>query len=284
MDSTVHGRIAAARDALVRAGVQPGDAAIDAAVLARHALGWDRATLLTRGRETPPASFDRSFEAFVARRAAREPVAMIMGVREFWGLDFEVTQDVLVPRPETELIVEEALDGFPDPPGRVIDVGTGTGCLAIALSKEFASASVVATDISAGALAVARRNATRHGVGDRVRFVRTSFFEGLDAVADLIVSNPPYVPESAAPALSPEVVGHEPHAALFGGADGLSAIRDILSTAGRHLSGNGRLILEFGLGQEPEVTALASEAGWRILRVREDLQGIPRTLVLEQRS
>jgi release factor glutamine methyltransferase len=280
MNPSLHERIEAARDALVQAGLQPSDAAVDAAVLARHALGWDRATLLARGRETPPASFESSFRAFVARRAAREPVAMITGIREFWGLDFEVTPDVLVPRPETEFIVEEALAQFQDPPRRLIDVGTGSGCLAVALARGFPTSHVTATDISEAALRVARRNAARHGLADRVAFLRTSFLGGIGSTADLIVSNPPYVPDSAAPAMAPEVVRHEPHTALFGGNDGLSAIREILATAAPHLSGHGRLIVEFGFGQEPEVTALAAATGWRVLRIREDLQGIPRTIVL----
>ena len=281
--ASVHERIEAARDLLVRAGLQPADAAIDAAVLARHALGWDRATLLARGREVPPASFEAPFDSFLARRAAREPVAMITGVREFWGLNFEVTPDVLVPRPETEFIVEEAIAAFGRGPARVFDVGTGTGCLAVALSCEFRAARVVGTDISAAALRVARRNAVRHQVADRVSFVRAHFLEGL-GVADLIVSNPPYVPDAAAPALAPEVIEHEPHTALFGGHDGLGAIRQILDSAGGHLSPAGRLIVEFGYGQEPEVTELADAAGWNILRLREDLQGIPRTIVLERQS
>ena len=283
MEPSVHQRIAEARDALVRAGLQPADAATDAAVLARHALGWDRATLVTRGREAPPPSFSPSFDAFVARRAAREPVAMIMGVREFWGLEFEVTPDVLVPRPETEFIVDEALAEFSEPPGRIVDIGTGTGCLAVALSREYPAAHLVATDISAPALAVARRNAARHGVDARVAFVQTSFLSGVKTVADLIVSNPPYVPDSAAPALAPEVVRHEPHTALFAGTDGLAAIREIFETAAAHLTPRGRLIVEFGFGQEPEVTALAEHTGWRVLRVREDLQSIPRTIVLGRR-
>ena len=284
MNATVHDRIAAAREALVRAGLQPTHAATDAAVLARHALGWDRATLLVRGREAPPPSFASSFDELVARRAAREPVALIMGTREFWGLDFAVTSDVLLPRPETEFIVEEALAAFEDPPGTVIDIGTGTGCLAIALACEFPEARVVATDISGAALAVARRNAASHAVGHRISFVRTSFLTGIRARVDLIVSNPPYVPDSAAPALAPEVIGHEPHVALFGGADGLAAIRTILATAEHCLAPDGRLIVEFGFGQEPDVSALAETSGWHVLRLREDLQGIPRTIVLERQS
>jgi release factor glutamine methyltransferase len=281
---SLHQRIAAARDELVRAGLQPADAAIDAAVLARHALGWDRATLLARSREAPPPFFHSSFDAFVARRAAREPVAMITGVREFWGLDFEVTPAVLVPRPETEFIIEEALSAFTRPPRRVVDVGTGTGCLAVALSREFPSSHVIATDISAAALVVARRNARRHSVASRISFVCTSFLAGIAPRADLIVSNPPYVPSTAAPALAPEIVRHEPHTALFAGRDGLAAIRALLDTAAPHLTPGGRLILEFGYGQEPEVTSLAADAGWEIVRLREDLQGIPRTIVLERSS
>ena len=280
MSATVHDRIVAARETLVRAGVQPTAAATDACVLARHALGWDRATLFARGREVPPSHFDSSFEKFIARRAAREPVALITGTREFWGLDFEVTSDVLVPRPETEFIVEEALSEFADGPRTIIDIGTGTGCLAVALAREFPGSQVVATDISPRALEVARRNAGRHALDNRIAFVCSDFLSGIRGHFDLIVSNPPYVPESAAPSLAPEVVAHEPHMALFGGADGLAAIRAILETAQRCLAPGGALILEFGFGQEPDVVSLASQCRWRLRRVREDLQGIPRTIVL----
>ena len=282
--TSVRERIDAARDTLVRAGLQPADAAIDADVLARHALGWDRAALLTHGREAPPPSFVNVFDALVARRAAREPVALIMGVREFWGLDFEVTRDVLIPRPETELIVEEALAAFDNPPRHIVDVGTGTGCLAIALSGEYPEARVVATDISPSALGVARRNAIRHGAIARVSFVRTSFLSGVGRGIDLIVSNPPYVPDTAAPAMPIEVVGHEPHTALFSGHDGLAALREIIRDSAAHLTRDGRLILEFGYGQEGAVEALATQTGWSVIKVREDLQGIPRVMVLGRPS
>jgi release factor glutamine methyltransferase len=280
MTVSVHDRIAAARDTLVRAGLSASDAALDAAVLARHALGWDRATLLARGREAPPPSFESRFDAFVARRAAREPVALIMGCREFWGLEFEVTPDVLVPRPETELIVEEALASFSEPPRLAIDVGTGSGCLAVALCREFPACRMIAADISDKALAVARRNAIRHGVADRIWFVRTSFLSGFAGRATLIVANPPYVAERDARALAAEVVRHEPHVALFSGSDGLSATREILATAAPLLEPDGRLIVEFGFGQEDALTSLAVASGWRVLLVRNDLQGIPRTIVL----
>jgi release factor glutamine methyltransferase len=165
-------------------------------------------------------------------------------------------------------------------PRRIVDVGTGSGCLAIALSREFTDASVIATDISPAALAVARRNAVRHDVQTRVTFVRTSFLAGLGTGIDLIVSNPPYVPEAAAVSLAREVVAHEPHTALFGGPDGLGPIREIIGSASAHLGSEGRLILEFGYGQDTAVVALAAAAGCRVITVRHDLQDIPRVIVL----
>lgn len=283
MSAPIHQRIAEARAILARAGLSPHDAAFDAALLARHALGWDRAQLVSRGGEPPPEDFQPAFDRLIARRAAREPVALITGNREFWGLEFEVTPATLIPRPETELIVEEALLEFRGrSPGTILDVGTGSGCVAVALAREFTGSQVVATDISDAALEVARRNAARHGVGDRTTFVRTHLLDGVRSPADLIVSNPPYVPVSAAPAMAPEVLGHEPHTALFGGADGLSLLRELLTAAAAHLAPDGRLVVEFGFGQEPDVRTLAERAGWHVERTREDLQGIPRTIVLRR--
>jgi release factor glutamine methyltransferase len=283
MAPSVLERIAAARDTLVGAGVARDDAAFDAELLARHALGWDRAQLISRGGQAPPQGFEAAYEQLVARRATREPVALIIGVREFWGRDFEVTRDTLIPRPETEFIVEEAVESFrARHPRVVIDVGTGTGCLAVSLGCEFPSARVFATDVSAAALDVARRNAARHGITDRIEFVRTHLMNGIAASADLIVSNPPYVVDSAAPALAPEVVYYEPHDALFAGPDGLAVIRELLAEAPARLAPGGLLVVEFGFGQEVDVCALAERAGWTVLRLRQDLQGIPRTIVLRR--
>src|SRR3954462_8053061 len=169
----LHERLADARERFVRAGIPRDDAALDAEVLARHVLACDRATLLIRARDPLPSAFDRLFEALVERRVAREPVAYIIGQREFWGLDFEVTPAVLIPRPETELIVEEALAALParDAVGRIVDVGTGSGCLAIVLAIEFSSARVTATDVSEKALLVAQKNCHQHHVTDRVSLV-----------------------------------------------------------------------------------------------------------------
>jgi release factor glutamine methyltransferase len=278
--ATIADRLAEGRARLEAAGLRPADARFDAEVLARHVLGWDRATLVVRSRDAEPAGFVDAFDQLVARRAARQPVAQVTGVREFWGLDFEVTPDVLTPRPETELIVEEAL-AFADGHRctRVTDVGTGSGCLAIAIAHARPGLQLYATDISERALAVARRNAARHGVTDRITFAEGDLFAGGDA-ADLIVSNPPYVPDADAGHMQPEVVRHEPHTALFGGPGGLEIAQRLLVEAVPRLAPGGRLIVEFGFGQEADVVALAEAAGWRVVRVREDLQGIPRTVVL----
>jgi release factor glutamine methyltransferase len=281
---TLHQRIAAARRQLEEAGLATDTAAIDAEVLARHLLGWDRAQLLSRHRDAPPAGFEQRYQALIARRARREPVALITGTREFWGRDFAVTGDTLVPRPETELIVEEALQLLPQGPSTVIDVGTGSGCLAVTIAAERRRATIVATDISRAALRVAAANAARHRVADRVRFIQTDLAAGLETRAHLIVSNPPYVPESDAATLPLDVAGYEPATALFGGADGMSTIDRLLETLPPLLAPGGAFIVEFGCGQESEVRGSAERKGWRVLRVRHDLQGIARTAVLERNT
>jgi len=287
---TLHDQIARARDRLVRAGVSAREADLDARLLARHVLGWDTARLLTGLRDAPPPGFAAPFDAAVTRRERHEPIAYITGVREFWGLPFDVSADVLVPRPETELIVEEAVTALRESgvwasPGRpiIVDVGTGSGCLAVALARECPSARVVATDISAAALRVARRNALRFETAARTRFVRTHLLSGLGAAADLIVSNPPYVPTADAATLPPDVRTHEPPVALFAGPDGLSLIRELLDQAADHLRPGGWLIFEFGFGQADAVQELISARGrCTITRIRSDLQGIPRTAVVRR--
>lgn len=282
--TSVHERVAAARQALVDAGISSTGAGLDAEVLARHVLGWDRAALLSRGREPAPDEFASRYAALVARRVAREPVAMIVGSREFWGLDFEVTRDVLIPRPETEFVVEEVLDlaGRGAQMARIADIGTGSGCVAIAIATELPDADVLATDVSAAALEVARRNAERNGVAGRIRFVRADLLTGVQRGLDLIVSNPPYVPRRSAPSLQPEVGGYEPSQALFGGDDGLEILHRLLATAGAHLSPDGRLITEFGDGQEADVRRIAESLGWHVLNVRNDLQGLARVALLRR--
>jgi release factor glutamine methyltransferase len=282
--SSLHERLADARETLIRAGIPAEEAALDAEVLARHVLDCDRATLLTRARDPLPSAFDRLYHALIARRVAREPVAYIVGHREFWGLEFDVTPAVLIPRPETELVVEEALASLPrrDLVRHIIDVGTGSGCLAVTLAVEFPPANVTATDTSHEALAVAYRNADRHNVIGRITFVQADVLKDLTEPADLIVSNPPYVPAGDAATLQVEVARYEPASALYGGPDGLDVIRRLVGTARQHLAAGGWLIIEFGFGQEAAVREVAQEAGWNVARIRSDLQGIPRVAVLRR--
>ena len=276
---TLGERVAAARRTLVAAGIPDVEAALDTDLLARHVLGFDRAAVLTRMRDPELDGFAPRFTAFVKRRARPEPIAYITGEREFWGVPFEVTPAVLIPRPETELIVEEAIAAYAGaPPDPIIDVGTGSGCLAVALAREFAHAHVIATDISEEALDVARRNAARHGVDGRIDFLRADLLEGIAARADLIVSNPPYVAARDADTLPPDVREYEPHVALFAGEDGLEAYRRLLPSARARLKPGGRLVIEVGYDQHARVEAVAAASGWRLIHSRKDLQGIIRTL------
>jgi release factor glutamine methyltransferase len=277
---TIRDLVRAARARLVSAGVESHEAALDAELLAREVLGWDRARFIAGEFDVPPDPFHQPFAALVARRAGREPISGILGRREFWGLEFEVTPDVLAPRPETELIVEEALArmaGVAHP--LVADVGTGSGCLAVTLARELPRSTLVATDISTAALAVARRNAARHGVLDRVDCRQASLLDGVDSPLDLVVSNPPYIPTPDLAGLPPEVRDHEPRQALDGGPDGLEIVRALMRQASTALAPGAWLIVEFGYGQEAGVRGAVAAAGLDLAAVRADLQGIPRTVI-----
>lgn len=284
--SSLHDHVAQGRRTLLDAGIQADGAGLDAEVLARHVLGWDRAALLARGREPAPADFAERYDPLIVRRAAREPVAMIVGHREFWGLEFEVTPDVLIPRPETEFVVEVVLEYARSGVrlARLVDVGTGSGCLAVSLARELPAIEVVATDMSEAALAVARRNAQRHRLHDRIGFQQADLLEGVHRQADVIVSNPPYVPFREKATLQPEVGRYEPPISLFGGGDGLVIMRRLLASAADHLVPGGRLVVEFGDGQEADVRAIAEGLGWEVLEIRDDLQGIARVASLARRS
>jgi release factor glutamine methyltransferase len=281
-EPTLADQVARGLERLVAAGIPEDEARLDAELLARHVLGWERAAWLASRRDPAPRPFIAQYDALLARRVAREPIALITGAREFWGLEFETKPGVLIPRPETELVVDEALEALSavESP-RIADVGTGSGCLAVVLARELPRGRVVATDVSPLALDVARKNAARHGVSDRVRFVLTPYLEGLTDTFDVIVSNPPYLPSADREGLAPEVRDHEPAVALDGGVEGLDSIRELMQRAVARLAAGGRLIVEFGWGQEEGVRALAREAGFEVLRVRADLQHIPRVGVLK---
>ena len=292
LTDTIRRRMQEARRRFEQAGIEPDEAAIDADVLARHALGgWERGQLLVRQHDACPAGFPGIFEALVRRRERREPTGYIIGHREFWNLDIEVRPGVLIPRPETELLVEEALsrlspdgptrDGRPGPaPARVADAGTGSGCIAVAIARWLPLAEVVAIDASDEALAVARLNATRHEVSARVRFLKADLLAGAAGPFDAVVSNPPYVPAPDLAGLQPEVRDHEPLLALSGGIDGLDVVRRLVPDAAAVLRPGGWLLFEFGFGQAGGVRAIiAAEPRLELVAIREDLAGIPRIAV-----
>ena len=301
---TLHDTLAEARARLVAADFTHVEASIDVDLYARTILGWDRAKLLTDLQGAAPKELEPTLSNWIARRERHEPTAYIVGVREFWGLEFATTSAVLVPRPETELIVEEALlllrtpgqdaaqrSGPPDQSSggswhsaaRVADIGTGSGCVAVAVAVNAPACSIVASDVSEAALAVALGNATRHGVAGRIEFVSTSYLDGVDGMFDVITANPPYVKDGDRPAIS-RVTRHEPAVALFGGAEGLRDITGVLDTACEKLTRSGWLIMEFGYGQQEGVEALVNaRPALRLDHVRADLQGIPRTAIIQRR-
>jgi release factor glutamine methyltransferase len=281
-------RVAAARARLAAAGIDSGEAGRDAALLARHVLGWDGAKMLTNYADTPAQDFPDRFDALIERRARREPVAYIRGVQEFWGRDFLVNASVLIPRPETELIIEEFLARLPiDAPARprrIADIGTGSGCLAVTAAAERPYVEVVATDISESALHVAHENAGRYGVSDRIAFRESAYLIGASGVFDFILSNPPYVTESEYQGLQPEVREYEPASALVAGEDGFRDIRQIVDLGTAYLAPGGTMLIEIGYEQADAVVDLVmSYPALRLAAISNDLQNIPRVAVIERK-
>jgi len=280
---TVNDCVNDAAGRLVTAGFSPDEARRDASVLARHALGWSLTDWAAGLREPAPLALSERLLAAVGRRARREPVAYITGVREFYGREFHVAPAVLIPRPETELVVETALDVMSRAAGAtpvVIDVGTGSGCMAITIALAHPHARVIATDVSAAALDVARLNAQR--LGATVEFVETSLLPGVPATFDFIVSNPPYISAADRAALPPDVRDFEPEQALFADENGLAVIRALASAAAARLTPGGWLLIEIGQSQSASVAALVQAAGLHLERIAPDLQGIPRVVVARQ--
>jgi len=282
---TVRDALGAATDALAAAGVE--EPRLDAEVLLAEATGWGRAALVADGSAGLEPAAARRFGETVRRRLRREPVAYIVGRKGFRRLDLAVDRRVLVPRPETELLVELALELRPE---RVLDVGTGSGAIALAVADELPGAEVVATDTSPGALEVARGNAARLGLADRVRFLAGTLPE--DERFDLVLANLPYVAERDWPSLQPEVTKWEPREALLAGPDGLDAYRDLfapevppqLSPSGLQVTGDpgvgaAVVAVEVGDGQAAAVGELVRGAGWGEIETRRDLAGIERVVV-----
>jgi release factor glutamine methyltransferase len=299
----------------IRAALKEGMAQLRAAqvpshtlateLLLMHALQRDRAWIYSHPEESLDPATTQKFLALIARREAGEPVQYLTGKQEFWGLEFEVTPAVLIPRPETEHVMEVALarlgerglkihldTGAPREKLRVADVGTGSGCLAVALAWELPHAEVFATDISALALEVARRNAARHKVADRVHFMHCDLLSGLAnadlpspgatrgaAQFDLIVSNPPYIASNEAAELQREVRDHEPHAALFGGPTGVEIYQRLIDQARDLLGHRGIFVLELGHDSAEHVRAiLNAQPAWTNVAITMDLAGIARVI------
>ena len=263
------------------AGIE--DADVDARLLVGHALHLDRARLIAQSDRILEAREINVINALAARRLKREPVSRILGQKEFWSIALAITPDVLVPRPETETVVEGALDfvvrgGLRMEKLRILDIGTGSGALLLALLRELPNATGIGTDISTGALKVARENAARCGLEGRCTFLVCDIASVVEGPFDLLVSNPPYIAHDEITSLAPEVKNYDPTVALDGGDDGLAAYRAIAADAKRLLAPGARMFVELGVGQEAAVRDLFTNVGLTAGIARTDLAGIPRVL------
>ncbi len=253
---------------------------LDARLLIGHALGVSRDYLLIHANEPVALEQQASVERLLERRLTREPVSRILGQREFWSLDFQLSSDTLDPRPDSETVIEAALALVPhDRPLNILDLGTGSGCLLLALLSELALAQGIGIDLSAGALATATANAERLGLAGRARFKLTDWRHGLHGCFDLIVANPPYIPQGEIAALDPEVALFDPMAALCGGPDGLDSYRQLAPMIPSLLSFLGHVIFEVGAGQAETVASLLEATGLLVTGTRADLAGHPRCVI-----
>ncbi|MBA2705512.1 MAG: peptide chain release factor N(5)-glutamine methyltransferase [Blastocatellia bacterium] len=287
MSTSIAQAILQGANKLRKAGVP--DERREAGSLLMYVLDRDRGYILTHAEDQLTNEQIEKFSESLDARAQGKPLQYITGRQEFFGLEFEVNSDVLIPRPETELLIEVALalvSANEEP--FICDVGTGSGCIVVTLLHKLPSARAVALDISTAALAVAERNANRHGIGDRLSLVTSDCFAGLGPASgpgfDLIVSNPPYVAEGAIDGLQREVRDFEPRAALIAGEDGLSVIRRLLIESREYLKSGGFLIFEMGFDQHDAVKQLIDQNSWELLEIYDDLQDIPRTVALAKRG
>lgn len=266
-----------ARSRLRRAGID--NPALDARTLVRAALGVTDAELITGPDIIIPGEQSARLESFLRRREEGEPVSRILGSREFWGLDFLVTPAVLDPRPDTETLIESVLTTLsPRPPATILDLGTGSGCIIITLLRAFPQAKGVAVDLSEQALDVARMNAQRLGVTDRLTLIKGSWFENVTGQFDLIVSNPPYIPRPDIESLAREVRNHDPILALAGGEDGYDAYKAIIGGLKNFAAPGAYCFLEIGINQGENVARLAEDSNLSVCRIILDIAGIPRTV------
>jgi release factor glutamine methyltransferase len=259
---------------------------LDAELLLSHALGMQRVMLYARFDQPLGPEELALIRGLVARRARGEPIAHLTGEKELWSMRFEVNADVLIPRPDTETLIELCIARMIAVEGpRIADVGTGSGCIALALAKDLPNAKVTAIDVSAKALAVAEKNRLRHGLGDRVELVESDLFAAVPAGSfDLIAANLPYIAKSEIPELMRDVRDFEPHLALDGGPDGLDLIRRLAAEAKQRLVPGGLLALEIGWDQKAAVEALLSEGGWQQIETHKDLGDNDRVVLARNAS
>ena len=274
---TIGEALRAAADRLAAAGID--SARLEARLLMAHAIGVDRADVVDRRRQIDPARF----EALLERRLVHEPLAYIVGSQGFWTLDLAVSPDTLIPRADSEALIVAAKRFCPSP-ARILDLGTGTGCLLLAALAEFPGAFGVGVDLSPGAALLAARNARTNGLAGRSAFLAGDWDTALAGMFDLVLSNPPYIPGADIEGLMPEVALFEPGRALDGGADGLAAYRAVVAALPRLLAPDGIAIFELGQGQAESVTALACGSGLGRVALQADLGGIPRALVLQMQK
>lgn len=281
---TVREVLGAARAGLAQAGIET--AALDARVLLEHVLSKPQAWLYAHSEVIITARDRARFESLLARRAQKEPISQITGRREFWSLSFEVTGDVLTPRPDSEVLIDAVLEHLTDMTTRhrFLDLGTGSGCLLLTLLSEYSAASGVGIDVSPAALHVASRNGQRLELDARVDWMLGNWDTQLDADFDVVISNPPYIESAALAALDRDVVDYEPHLALDGGPDGLDAYRTILANVGNLMRDDGVLAFEIGEGQAAAITSLAKAYGLLLRTSHEDLSGITRVLVFARET
>ncbi len=265
--------VANAAQSLRAAGID--SAARDARALVAHALGVAANRIVLLGSDPIDLKAQERLAGYLERRLRHEPVSKITGWRQFWGRDFHISKAVLDPRPETETVIVEALK---HPAATVLDLGTGSGILAVTLMAEWPKAQALATDISPAALAVAGKNAARYDIGDRLSFAQSNWFEGVQGEFDLIVANPPYIAMEEMAGLDRDVRDFDPHIALTPGGDGLDPYRVIAAAVGRHLSPDGRVIIEIGHQQAANVLQIFQDAGLSSLCCHPDLAGRDRVI------
>jgi len=275
--------LSSAAEKLAEAGI--AEPRREASSLLAFVLDKDAAFLIAHSDDQLSANQKMLFDSCVRRRAKHEPFQYIVGRQEFYGLEFEVRPGVLIPRPETEVLVEQAIKNLSSPENpRFCEIGVGSGCISVSILHEVASATAIGIDISDAALVVAGRNAERHGVAERLTLSRSDVFSAISDEFDLIVSNPPYIPAGDIQTLQEEVRDHEPRTALDGGETGLDIIEQIVNESPKFLRSRGGLLLEIGLGQAESVRGLFDRSKWDEPEFFADLQGILRTVKASRRN